>query len=411
MGFSRLKIRIVFFRHEIEEVAFLRIILKKLIAEDKAFSVTSLIQNRYQRRLYKIVLSLLVLTIFCLTGCGNEKTQAPGTTPSPTISHETPEATPSPSIGQETPETTPTPASSPEEQVKTVFELEKFGSGDIKFYGDEIICGKNHLYLLDFEGKTVKEYPELAVNWIDGIPEEGIVIYGNFAKETGIIRLDEDKNIKEQLYNNKSENLRIDQTINHFGDKYYMTATEIEGNVNNSDPTKSCGKYTIRLFCSDDAVNWTLLSDVAVADSNLEDVDVSYVDGRLFVCYEKEIIDKGDSAIVLKYSDDEGHSFCEEKVLIEADCDHEPVSFISDKDGYVLLYSCDKDNRGSSYNGAGVYEARYDKDFNCIEKDKKIETETKEGLLWYDYMVKGDTEYYLFAGNYITENNMILGNR
>ena len=374
------------------------IILKKHFARDMAFSDIPAAHNRYRIGRYKTVLALLVLEVFCLTGCGNEKTQAPRTTLSPSISQETPEAMLTPFAG-------------PEEQVETVFELEKFGSGDIKFYGNGIICGKNHLYLLDLDGKTIKEYPELAVNWIDGISDEGIVIYGNFAKETGIVRLDEDKNIKEQLYNNRSENLRIDQTINRFDDKYYMTATEIEGNVNNSDPAKKCGKYTIRLFRSDDAVNWTELPDVAVADNNLEDVDVSYADGRIYVCYEKEKIDKGDSAIVLKYSDDKGQSFCDEKLLIEADCDHEPVSFFKDGDEYVLLYSCDKDDRGSSYNGAKIYSARYDKNFNCIEKDREIATETKEGLLWYDYMVNGDTEYYLFAGNYITENNMILGSR
>ena len=61
-----------------------------------------------------------------------------------------------------------------------------------------------------------------------------------------------------------------------------------------------------------------------------------------------------------------------------------------------------------SYMGGCIYYARFDKDYRMIEKDIKLETKTKEGLLWYDYAEYNDGDYYLFAGDYLDTNDLIL---
>lgn len=288
------------------------------------------------------------------------------------------------------------------------FRLEGFGNGDTKFFGDHIITGRGNLLLLDLSGNIEREYDGIAVNWLDGIEDEGLIVYGNFNCEHGIVRLDPESMEATEIYKQSSGKLWIDPTLAKHGDRYYATFTEIDGNVNIADPEVENGLYTIRLFASDNLADWEELPDIVSEKHNLEDVDLSIYDEVMYVTYEKEVVDKGDSAIVLRTSTDLGQSFGDEIILLEADCDHEPVAFLKEGDGFSLLYSCDLENRGASYMGGKIYKALYDSDFNCLEKDIAIETDTDEGLLWYDYRESGDEARYLFAGNYLTQNNMIL---
>ena len=94
--------------------------------------------------------------------------------------------------------------------------------------------------------------------------------------------------------------------------------------------------------------------------------------------------------------------------LLSAESDQEPVRFIPEEDGFKLLYSSDKENPGKSYMGGCIYYSKYDKDCRLIEKDNKLESKTNEGLLWYDYAEYDDGDYYLFAGNYLDTNDLIL---
>ena len=52
--------------------------------------------------------------------------------------------------------------------------------------------------------------------------------------------------------------------------------------------------------------------------------------------------------------------------------------------------------------------AWFDGDFHCLEMDIRIKTDTDEGILWYDYDESGGQARYLFAGNYLTDNDMIV---
>lgn len=288
------------------------------------------------------------------------------------------------------------------------FTIPQCGNGDAKFFGKGIITSiGGQLTLLDLSGETVKRF-DVNSNWIDGIDEEGIIIYGNFYCETGLLKLDENYNITEQNVILQGGALNIDPTITKINGQYYITVTEINGNVNNSTADVENGLYTVHMLVSDDCAHWEPLSDIAKEHANLEDVDIRFSNGVLYACYEQEVLDKGDSSIMVRHSEDYGRTWSPAITLLEPDCDHEPVSFIPNEDGFTLYYSCDLEDRGGTYMSGRIYSAHYNRDFECIEKDQRIKTNTKEGILWYDYAEIDGKAFYLFAGNYLTDNDMIV---
>ena len=206
----------------------------------------------------------------------------------------------------------------------------------------------------------------------------------------------------------ESDNLLIDPTISRINERYYATVTEIKGVVNNSNPDVANGEYWIHLYVSDDLITWSQISDIEHMNNNLEDVDFIEMDGNLYAIYEKEELDKGNSAILMKSSGDYGVTWSDSKVLIEADCDHEPVGLYRDLDRYILCYSCDKEASGKSYMGGRAYYSVFDEDWNLIDKDLVINTETPIGILWYDYTIVDGKEYFLFAKDYFTTCDMIV---
>ena len=90
--------------------------------------------------------------MFFVIGCGTEKLDTPKPTKQPDVTNT-------------------------ESYTPSGFRLEHFGNGDAKFFCDGIITGKGHLMLLGLDGNIKKEYDDLAVNWIDGIEEEGLDVY------------------------------------------------------------------------------------------------------------------------------------------------------------------------------------------------------------------------------------------
>ncbi len=289
-------------------------------------------------------------------------------------------------------------------------EIDALHNGDAKFYKDCIITNVGGvLKVYDKDGKNRKTYHDVAVNWLDCLDEEGIIVYGNGNNELGIAKLDDDYNLISNDVIMKTENLQIDPTITKVGKKYYITATEIEGTINNPDPEQENGTYTIHLYQSSNLKEWSLVSDIVSAQNNLEDVDVFYKDGHFYVTYEKETVDKGDSAIELAVSEDkDGKKFSEPKQLLESDCDHEPAAVFAYKNGCRLYYSCDKNDRGQSYQGAQAFYADYDTSWNLKKKDQLLHTETKKGILLYDVDKHPQTTKLLYTRNYLTDSDCIV---
>ncbi len=294
--------------------------------------------------------------------------------------------------------------------TSVLFEKEEMHNGDAKFMGEKIITSiGGQLSIIDINNNhEVMTIPDTNISWLDSVDDENIIVYGNSENKTGIIRLDNNYEVISNDVIFDSENLQIDPTINKIDGKYYVTVTEIAGNVNNSDPMAENGEYCLHLYQSDDLKTWEHLSDIDRKNNNLEDVDFMKIGDRLCAVYEMEQIDKGNSAIIMRLSADGGKSWSEPKELLAANSDHEPVGLYQVDNMFVLCYSSDLEEPGQSYMGGQAYYAVYDNSFNCIEKDIKIETETFSGILWYDYSIIDNEEYFLFAKDYLTTCDMVL---
>lgn len=298
-----------------------------------------------------------------------------------------------------------------ETSAKIITEVDQLHNGDAKLYRNQIITsveGKFTVY--DKKGEMIKQFPDIATNWIDCMDEEGIIVYGNGACQIGILQVDDEWNVVKNEIVMQTDNLQIDPTITKVKDTYYITATEIIGTVNNSDPDAENGEYILHLYKSADLLHWNLVSNIVDVNNNVEDVDMRYIDDKFYITYEKEVVDKGDSAIYVVISDDaSGKQFSTSYRLLEANCDHEPATFEQmDNSVYRLYYSCDKNHRGESYQGAQVFYADYDSDWNPISTDNPVKTQTEQGILLYDVKnVKGNLQL-LYARNYMTDCDMVV---
>lgn len=295
------------------------------------------------------------------------------------------------------------------ESTSILAVLSDLNSGDAKFYGENIITSvAGFLHLYDQKGNNLKIYEEISSNWIDTIESEGIVIYGNLNKQIGIAKLDAKNNLISHDLIMESDNLQIDPTINKIGNTYYITVTEIEGNVNNASLEEENGTYTLHMYTSENLKDWDQLTDVISIQNNIEDVDVFEKDGIIYVTYEKEVVDKGLSGIYVKHSEDNGSTWSDEIELLESNYDQEPAAIYEYNDGWLLYYSSDKNNAGESYMGGEVFYALYDSDFRCKEKDVRVNTETKTGILLYDVAYINGKGYLLIAKDYLTSNSMVI---
>ncbi len=292
-------------------------------------------------------------------------------------------------------------------------KIDNLHNGDAKFFGENIITSvDNVLKLYSLQGDLIKSYDSVCASWLDVLPNEGIVLYGGGNKQIGIAKIDVFNNF-QSISNTiiaENVNLQIDPSIIKVDNTYFITLTEIYGNVNNGDATQENGTYTIHLYRSDDLKNWTFVSDIAHQKNNLEDVEVHFANNVFVVVYEKEELDKGCSSIcVVTSKDATGTTWNNEKILLPSNCDHESASFESLSNGnWKLFYSCDKNYPKESYMGGQMFYALYDKDFNLLQKDVEITSSTGKGILLYDVIhINGETRF-LFAKNYLTDCDLVV---
>lgn len=291
-----------------------------------------------------------------------------------------------------------------------MFKFYNLHNGDAKFYRDYIITNVNSiLTIFNLEGNKVAEFPQIKVNWLDCIDDEGVIIYGNFNKETGKCVLDNNLGLVKNSIIMKSENLAIDQTILQIrGGGYYITRTEILGNVNNSEPDGKNGVYTVKLYSSLNLEDWNFVGDILSCNKNIEDVKLNYWDNKFYLTYEKESYDKGKSSINLVISkDSKGIEWGNAIQLVEENADNEPGHFRRIEQGYELYFSSDIENQGGSYDLALCYMRRYDEDFNVVE-ERRIETSGDPGVLLYDMVEKNNLLYLCYAQNYSTNCNLVV---
>lgn len=293
---------------------------------------------------------------------------------------------------------------------KEGFYLEKYANADAKFYNEYIITSVDErVHMLDFDGKVIKSYEGLKASWMYTYPQEGLVVYSNHDNETHLLKLDEEMNKVSDQVIMTTDLLAIDPTICKVGDTYLVTHTTIDGTINNPDPNGDNGVYTLQLYASKDLESFEYRGTIVSEKHDIEDIDMMYDNNTLYCIYEKENYDKGPSKICMRASMDEGFTWSEEKVLIENGGDNEFSCILKEYDGYRLFYSSDKENPGTSYNGASAYSAFFDADFLHIpEYDRKEAMKDNSGVRLYEVKEYEGDLYFMFAHNYMTDKDFVL---
>ena len=115
------------------------------------------------------------------------------------------------------------------------------------------------------------------------------------AMTTHILKLTSDAELMDDQVAVTTDTLAIDPILVQIDDGYLLTNTEIDGTINNPSPDGDNGIYTVRLYHSDDLVNWEYMTDIISRKQNLEDGDIRYLDGTLYYFFEMEDYDKGPS--------------------------------------------------------------------------------------------------------------------
>ncbi len=78
--------------------------------------------------------------------------------------------------------------------LQKLFTISELHNGDAKFMNEKIFTGVNGvLNVIDFDGKIVKGFDDIKVNWLDVVEEENVILYGNFDHQIGVLRLDENR--------------------------------------------------------------------------------------------------------------------------------------------------------------------------------------------------------------------------
>lgn len=292
----------------------------------------------------------------------------------------------------------------------SVSTFQKLGHSDAKFFRNKVLAinENKRLVLLNTQGTLEKTYNSIQASWFSVYEAERLIVYSNGLNQLGLAKLDSSNNLSWNRILFTFDRQTIDPTITKTASGYMITATKVTGIVNNSDPAYANGTYQVCVWTSDNLTAWTEEEEAFQDATNIEDIDVLEDNGLLYMVYEKETIDRGKSSIEARISRDGGKTWEAPVQLLASDCDHEPAVFSKNGDRFILFYSADKDNPGSSYMGAKAYYAVYDENLRCITKDVEVKTGAKGGVLWYDVTWVDATHYILYAENYMTAGTLVI---
>lgn len=309
--------------------------------------------------------------------------------------------------------------------AQVIFRFYRSGTGDAKLLdsGFLLTVKDRKLVGIDLESGEVTKY-DIAADWLDIDHESRTVIYSNANFELGAARFDENRKIvyNEIIYSNNQSDYMIDPAVEKIGDTYFISMTFVDGKLNNDNVEKSSGKYTIRFYSTRDLKSLTYLSEVVSANRNLEDVKLIADGENLYMLFEKETVDKSNSAILLTRSVDLGKSWSTPEILLDSTADHEPAGLIRTEEGWELYYSMDRDHPGESYNGSSAYRMHLSAQMEIEKADESLllareadestdpseEFLQKGGILLYDAEKFGDDIYFVYAENYLTDNNLCV---
>ncbi len=293
------------------------------------------------------------------------------------------------------------------------FTLEQFGNADAKFLGEQIVTSVDEeIRILDLEGQVTARFEGYSASWLytaeDSETGEGLVAYSNHSNETHILRLSADGALLEDRTALQTDTLAIDPILICGTDGWLLTHTTIDGTINNPDPDGENGLYTVKLYRSEDLVNWEFVTDIISLENNIEDGDLRLVDGVLYYFFEKEEYDKGPSAICVMSSADGGETWSDLQELLSAEADNEMASCEWTGDGWRLYVSSDYACVGESYQGASVYYADYTADFEPVAVYQRSAMPDNEAVRLYEAKELDGQVYFLFARNFLTDCDLLL---
>lgn len=293
-------------------------------------------------------------------------------------------------------------------ECKTLFKINNLHNGDVKFYDNKYIVGNDNgtLGIFDFNGQRIRKYDDIKLNWLSVENVDNVIIYANSNKEVGILKLDDSLNIIFHEIIMRNDKTTIDPTILKINDTYFITVTTITGTVNNSNPDKDNGIYSVELYKSKDLLNWTHIDTIIKDNHNIEDLVAMSVNGTYYIFFEREVVDKGNSSLEVIFSNNKGIKWSSPKLLCKAEADNELGNIIFHKNKFILYYSSDYLNKGTSYEGASIFVKSLDKNLENASSPKVYE-EFSSTLL-FDVLKSDDSLYLVYNEHYLTESNMVL---
>lgn len=293
-------------------------------------------------------------------------------------------------------------------ECKTLFKIDNLHNGDVKFYDNKYIVGNDNgtLGIFDFNGQRVRKYDDIKLNWLSVEDTDNIIIYANSNKEVGILKLDDSLNIILNEIIMRNDKMTIDPTILKINDTYFITVTTINGTINNSNPDKDNGIYSVDLYKSKDLLNWTHIDTIIRDNHNIEDLAAMNVNGTYYIFFEREVVDKGNSSLEVIFSNNKGIKWSSPKILCKAEADNELGNIIFYKNKFILYYSSDYLNKGTSYEGASIFVKYFDKNFENASSPK-VYKEFSSTLL-FDVLKSDDSLYFVYNEHYMTQSNMVL---
>lgn len=293
-------------------------------------------------------------------------------------------------------------------ECKTLFKIDNLHNGDVKFYDNKYIVGNDNgtLGIFDFNGQRVRKYDDIKLNWLSVEDTDNIIIYANSNKEVGILKLDDSLNIILNEIIMRNDKMTIDPTILKINDTYFITVTTINGTINNSNPDKDNGIYSVDLYKSKDLLNWTHIDTIIRDNHNIEDLAAMNVNGTYYIFFEREVVDKGNSSLEVIFSNNKGIKWSSPKILCKAEADNELGNIIFYKNKFILYYSSDYLNKGTSYEGASIFVKYFDKNFENASSPK-VYKEFSSTLL-FDVLKSDNSLYIVYNEHYMTQSNMVL---
>lgn len=296
--------------------------------------------------------------------------------------------------------------SAPSSSVSVARE-DSFHNADSKFLGDDkVLTAKDgKLTITDFELKVLRQYP-LSSDWSDYaiVDDRLYIISSNFQREVNLTVLDlESLELISSEVLFQTEKLCIDPACIFFDSKFYFTLTEIDGAVNNGDPTKENGLYTIKLYSSSDFEKTEYIKEVLSLKRNLEDLEFLIVENKLALVYEEEIAHSLDSSIYLLSSSEE---LFDTKTFLLSNGDTEPAKMMKVGREWWFFYSSDASHPGMSYGGSDIYLVKFDSHWK-MKKHIKIPS-VSSGIHLYDVKYKNGTWSFLYCLNYDTTRDLVI---